>query len=67
MTGVPERDVTGRIVAPPQAPICAWCPDFDPKAPQQGGRSHGICRTCANRMIAEAAERHPVEEEDPTP
>lgn len=33
--------------------ICAWCPGFSPTDPQQAGRSHGICPSCAATLLAE--------------
>jgi hypothetical protein len=32
---------------------CAWCPDFDPKAPENKQVSHGICKSCQARLLAE--------------
>jgi len=43
------------------APVCAWCPDFNP-ANQPAGISHGICQACSDRLaeaeaLADADER----------
>lgn len=35
--------------------ICAWCPDFNPKAVQHKGASHGICPACRARFEQEVA------------
>jgi DnaJ-class molecular chaperone len=35
--------------------VCAWCPDFDPSAPQ-ANTSHGICPACAAKLIATARD-----------
>lgn len=37
--------------APPRI-VCAWCPDFDPRA-QPADVSHGMCPTCAAQLNAE--------------
>lgn len=37
----------------PRAPVCAWCPGFDPRDPAQAGRSHGLCPVCQARLLAE--------------
>jgi hypothetical protein len=38
------------------APICPWCPEFDP-ANQPDGLSHGICADCADRFAREDEDR----------
>lgn len=40
--------------------VCAWCKTNLGSVPDpsgQGGVSHGMCETCANRMKAELAQR----------
>lgn len=32
---------------PPARVTCAWCPDFDGRAPSNRGASHGMCDACA--------------------
>ena len=42
--------------APVPAPlvvVCAWCPDFDKTDPKNAGASHGICPTCAAKLLAQ--------------
>jgi hypothetical protein len=43
-----------RAVLAPQPTICAYCPDFDPTAPQNRGASHGICARCQQRFDGSA-------------
>jgi hypothetical protein len=31
--------------------VCAWCPTFDRRDPKNKGVSHGICPTCAAKML----------------
>jgi len=33
--------------------VCAWCPTFDPTAPENRGVSHTICPDCQKRVHAE--------------
>lgn len=37
--------------APRLRVICAWCPDFDPQAPENAEASHGMCPACAAKFI----------------
>lgn len=39
------------------APVCAWCPGFDPTRPANKGQSHGMCPTCSARLLDEVARR----------
>lgn len=57
--GCTRQQAVDRIAAErlprPLAIVCAWCPDFDPRAPINAVASHGICPACAVRALAELA------------
>lgn len=33
--------------------ICAWCPGFNPRDPENRGKSHGICASCQAKIDAQ--------------
>jgi hypothetical protein len=47
-----SRPPTEVAAPPPLRRVCAWCVDFDPRAPGNKGATHTICPDCQSRLWA---------------